>query len=130
MALFLAVPPVPPAPPAIQQCTTSEGTPAVECAVYDYKHRLSEVRARFLGDVHIDAKSNDILTVGPNAWADVEESSGNHSRRLSISNGHTVWTIDGVEHAFDAPAREWLRDVLTGMPARPVPPPKPAKHAR
>lgn len=127
MAVFFAVPPVPPAPPAISQCTTSEGHPVPDCAVYNYKHHESSVQARFQGDVQIDPKAADVLVVGPNASADVVEHRGNHSRSLTVSGGRTVWTVDGVERPFDASARQWLRDVLATMPARPVPPAKPAK---
>lgn len=125
MPLF-SVPPVPPQPPAITQCTTAEGHAVPRCAKYVYKHLDRSIDARFTGDVRIDPKSDDVLTVPAGASAIVEEH-GQTSRRLSIENGTTTYAVNGVAQPFDAAAHRWLREVLSSMPARPVPPPKPSR---
>lgn len=124
---FHAVPPVPPQPPAIIQCTTADGHTVPRCAKYDYKHRGASIDARFTGDVRIDLHSGEVVTVPAGASASIDERTGKSSRRFSIENGKTSYVINGVEHPFDAPAHEWLRDVLSTMPERPVPPAKPSR---
>jgi len=122
-----ALPPVPPPPPAIVQCTTADGHVVPQCAKYDYKHAGSSVSARFSGDVRIELKSAEVVNVPAGGSAVIEERTGSSSRRFSIEDGRTSYVVNGVEHPFDAAARQWLRDVLRTMPERPVPPAKPSK---
>jgi len=122
-----AVPPVPPPPPAIVQCTTADGHTVPQCAKYNYKHRGASIDARFTGDVRIDRKSDTVVSVPTGASVTIDERTGNASRHFSVENGRTSYAVNGVERPFDASARQWLRDVLSTMPERPVPPAKPSK---
>lgn len=123
MALF-AVPPAPPQPPAIIRCTDAAGNVVSDCAKYVYKRQQNHVEARFTGNVQINLKSEAVVIVPAGATATVEEHAGKDARRFTAANGKTTYTVNGVEHAYDAAARKWLRDVLSTMPARPVPPEK------
>ena len=125
MPLFSTAPPVPPQPPSVSQCRSAEGNVIPECATYTFLHQQKSVQARFSGKVVIDLKSDDVLSVAAGGTADVEESAGKSSRRLTVANGKTTWFVDGAERPFDANAKHWLREVLSTMPARPVPPSKP-----
>ena len=123
MALF-TVPPVPPQPPAIIRCTTADGRVIADCAKYVYTRRQSSVEARFTGSVRIDPKSEAVVIVPAGGTASIEERSGKSVRHFSIENGKTTYSVDGATRQFDGSARQWLRDVLTTMPATPVPPAK------
>jgi hypothetical protein len=120
--LFSTPPPAPPQPPAISQCTTADGQAVPRCAKYVYKHADKNVEARFAGDVRIDLKSVDVLTVPAGSSAVVEERAGKSSRVLSVEHGKTTYAVDGAAQPFDDAGRRWLREVLSSMPARPVPP--------
>lgn len=119
----MLMPPVPPPPPAISQCMTVDGQAVPKCAKYIYKHLARSIEAQFVGSVLIDLKSDDVLDVPADSSATIEERTGKPLRRLSVENGKTTYIVDGLERPFDAAARKWLREVLSTMPARPVPPP-------
>ncbi len=124
MPLF-ALPPVPPQPPAVVQCTTADGRAVPKCAKYIYNHRGRSIDARFTGDVRIDLKSDEVVAVPAGASATIEERApGKPTRRLTLEAGKSVYTVNGLEHAVDASTRQWLREVLSNMPDRPVPPAK------
>ena len=123
MPLF-TTPPVPPQPPAIIRCTSDDGRVVAGCAKYDYKHQQNSVQAQFTGSVRIDPKSEDVVIVPAGGTAVIEERAGKKVRRFSVENGKTTYTVDGAARPFDAAARKWLRDVLSTMPATPVPPVK------
>jgi hypothetical protein len=118
---LFAIPPAPPQPPAIVQCE------APRCAKFLYLHRGRSIDARFIGDVRIDLQSEDVLAVPAGASVTIEERTGKPSRRLTIAEGKTVYTVNGVEKPFDTTARQWLRQVLSTMPERPTPPAKPSR---
>lgn len=126
MAMF-TTPPVPPQPPAIVRCTSADGQVISDCAQYVYKHQQNSVEARFTGSVRIDLNAAEIVIVPAGATATIEERAGKTVRRYAVANGKTTYTVDGVEKAADAATRKWLRDVLSTMPARPVPPAKPSR---
>ncbi|HYC89366.1 MAG TPA: hypothetical protein VEO54_09165 [Thermoanaerobaculia bacterium] len=123
MPLFTP-PPVPPTPPAIVRCISADGTVISDCAKYEYKRQQNSVSARFTGGVRIDLKSDDVVIVPANGTATIEERAGRTVRSFAVENGKTTYTVDGTARPFDAAARQWLRDVLSTMPARPVPPAK------
>ena len=123
MALF-TVPPVPPQPPAIIRCTTADGRVIADCAKYVYMRQHKSVEARFTGSVRIDPKSESVVIVPAGSTATIEERAGKSVRRFSVENGTTTYSVDGVTRRFDGTARQWLRDVLSTMPATPVPPSK------
>lgn len=122
--VLLNVPPVPPQPPAIIRCTTAEGRIIADCAKYVYTRRQNSVEARFTGSVRIDPKSEGVVIVPAGGTATIEERAGTSVRRFSVENGKTTYSIDGATRSFDGTARQWLRDVLSTMPATPVPPAK------
>lgn len=121
MPLF-TTPPVPPQPPAVIRCTSDDGTVVPNCARYEYKRQQNSVEARFTGQVRIDLKSETIVIVPQGATAFIEERAGKQLRRLTVEKGKTSYTVDGNARPFDGSARKWLRDVLSTMPATPVPP--------
>lgn len=121
---FLTTPPVPPQPPAIVRCTSADGRVIADCAKYLYTHRQKSVEARFTGSVRIDPQSEGVVIVPAGGTATIEERAGKSVRRFSVENGETTYSVDGVKRSFDGAARQWLRDVLSTMPATPVPPSK------
>ncbi len=126
MPLF--TPPVPPAPPAVVRCTDANGQVVPKCAKYLYNHGGRGIDARFTGDVRIDLKSDEVVAVPAGASATIEERApGKPTRRLTVENGKTSYTVNGTQQAIDASTRQWLREVLSAMPARPVPPAKQSK---
>jgi hypothetical protein len=117
--------PVPPQPPAVVRCTDADGQVVPQCAKYLYNHRGRSIDARFTGDVRIDLKSDEVVAVPAGASAIIEEhAAGKPARRLTLESGKTSYTVNGIEQAVDASTRKWLREVLSSMPARPVPPAK------
>lgn len=127
MPLFTA-PPVPPQPPAAVQCTTTERRSVAQCAKYNYNHRGRSIDARFTGDVRIDLRSEDVVTVPEGASVILDERApGKPTRRLEMLDGNVRYTINDVVHPYDAAARQWLREVFSNMPARPVPPARPSR---
>lgn len=123
MAMF-NVPPVPPQPPAIIRCTSADGRVIADCAKYVYTRQQKNVEARFTGSVRIDLKSEGVVIVPAGGTATIEERAGKSVRRFVVEDGKTIYTVDGVTRSFDGTARQWLRDVLSTMPATPVPPSK------
>ncbi|HEX9986175.1 MAG TPA: hypothetical protein VGF69_23145 [Thermoanaerobaculia bacterium] len=122
--VFHATPPVPPTPPAIIRCTTADGRVLDDCAKYVYTRQNTNVEARFTGSVRIHPSSEAVVIVPPGGTASIEERAGKSVRRFSVENGKTTYSIDGATRPFDGAARLWLRDVLSTMPATPVPPSK------
>ena len=122
--VFLATPPVPPQPPAIIRCTSADGRVIADCAKYVYTHQQKSVEARFTGSVRIDPQSEGVVIVPAGGTATIEERAGKSVRRFSVENGETTYSVDGATRSFDGAARQWLRDVLSTMPATPVPPSK------
>lgn len=122
--VFLATPPVLPQPPAIIRCTSADGRVNADCAMYLYTHQQKSVEARFTGSVRIDPQSERVVIVPAGGTAMIEERAGKSVRRFSVENGETTYSVDGATRSLDGAARQWLREVLSTVPATPVPPSK------